>query len=148
MPDFINHLQHRIETTKLRLKELSDQMGALTQEHQMATADLQGFERTLAAEMREQGMKVPQATAQETLPLNGGGETNKAEFARKFIRGRADSGATPMDLYQGFKDAGIPIGRAYIYALVQRLQKQDAIRSRRGKWYPVPEAEQHDGAGA
>jgi hypothetical protein len=81
------------------------------------------------------------------MPLNGTnpadtGEINKAEFARQFVRAHADAGVTPNDIFKGFQDAGIPIKKPYIYALVQRLQKQTAIRPRRGKWYPVPESEQ------
>jgi hypothetical protein len=110
----------------------------------MLGVDLQGYERALSAEMRDQGITAsPKSTIQEPLPLNGTGDVvSKAEFARQFIRGRAETGATPADLFKGFQDAKIPIKKPYIYALVQRLQGQTAIRLKRGKWYPVPESEQ------
>ena len=145
MPDFINYLQHRVEETKRKLQEVNDRIQQATVERETLGADLQGYERTLSAEMRGQGLAVPVTVHQESLPLNGspnGGIGNKAEFTRQFVRQHAESGVTPADIFKGFQDAGVPINKAYIYALVQRLQKQTAIRSRRGKWYPVPESEQ------
>jgi hypothetical protein len=88
-------------------------------------------------------MDVPKSAEQDDLPLNTepGSEINKTEFARRFIRGRPDSGATPADILKGFQDAGIPIKKPYVYALVQRLQEQTAIKKKRGKWFPVAESE-------
>lgn len=158
MSDFIDHLQHRIEETKRRLQDANERMQQAMADGQMLTADLQGYERTLAAEMRGQGVTdvSPKSATQGELPLNAGScngaasaitEVSKAEFARQFIKNHAAGGATPADLYKGFQDAAIPIGKAYIYALIQRLQKQRAIRSRRNKWYPVPESEREGAQG-
>lgn len=146
MSDFINYLQHRVEETKRKVQEKTERITQDCAEREVLVADLSAYERTLAAEMRGQGMDVPPQLVQ--MPLNGTGnsadpgETNKAEFARQFVRAHADAGVTPNDIFRGFQDAGISIKKPYIYALVQRLQKQTAIRQRRGKWYPVPESEQ------
>lgn len=147
MSDFVNYLQHRVEETKRKVQETTDRMNRAIAERQTLVDDLAGYERALSAEMREQGIKIPAQAVQMPLAGSNGngantGETSKAEFARQFVRGHADVGVTPNDIYKGFQDAGIPIKKPYIYALVQRLQKQTAIRSRRGKWYPVPESEQ------
>lgn len=89
---------------------------------------------------------MPTAVAQSILPLDNDSTEdhaiNKADFARQFIRSRAGTGATPADLMKGFENAGIAITKPYIYSLVQRLQKQNAIRKRRGKWHPIPDSEQ------
>jgi len=98
--------------------------------------------------MREEGLTVPpklESSEPASENTNGDGAIEvpltKAEFARRFIRSRAESGATPADIFEGFQKAGIPVKKPYIYALVQRLQSQTAIRLKRGKWYPVPESE-------
>jgi len=147
MGDFIAYLQHRVENTKRTLQAINDEIQKANVKREMLMADLQGYERTLIAEMRSQGATLPQEAVQ--LPLKGstngdGAEVNKAEFARQFVR-KHDTGVTPNDIYKGFKDAGIPIAKPYVYALVQRLQKQTAIRSRRGKWYPVLESDNGTG---
>ena len=69
---------------------------------------------------------------------------NKAEFARQFIRGHADFGATPNEIFKSFKDAGIEVKKPYIYSLIQRFQnsKPPTIKAKRGKWYPAMESEQ------
>ena len=142
MGDFITYLQHRVEETKRRVQETTDRMNQAISERETLVADLAGYERALSAEMRGQGMTVqPQAVQ---IPLDGSAAgttgTNKAEFARQFIRRRADLGAKPNDIFQGFQDAGISITKPYIYALVQRLQKQGAIRLKRDRWFAVPES--------
>ena len=154
--DFVSYLKHRVEQARAEHQAACDRFVQLIAERDMLQAELQGYEKALAAELRRQGITGTSniLAAQETLPLSAGAameETvNKAEFARRFIRGRADTGATPGDIYKGFQDAGIPVGKPYIYALVQRIQKQGWIRPRRGKWYPVPELEQphSNGTGA
>src|ERR1022692_1421485 len=144
MDDFVNFLQHRIAETKGKLEDANKRMQQAIADRELFTADLQGYERSLSAEMRDQGVKVLPQAQQSELSLNGdnGGELNKTELARQFFRGHPQAGATPSDLFKGFQDAGIQIKKPYIYALVQRLQKQTAIRSRRGRWYPVPISEQ------
>lgn len=147
MSDFVNYLQHRIEEAKRKLQEANDRIQQAVAEREMLTADLQGYERTLAAELRDQGIKVSPQPVQMPLSDPGGddnetGGVNKAEFARQFVRKHGATGVTPNDIFQGFVDAEIPIKKPYIYALVQRLQKQNAIRPRRGKWYPVLESDQ------
>jgi hypothetical protein len=142
MSDFINYLQHRVEETKRKVQSVTDRLNQAITERETLVGDLAGYERALSAEMRGSGMDVHPQPVQ--MPLNGADETpetNKAEFARQFVRGRADAGATPNDIFKGFQDAGIPIKKPYIYALVQRLQKQGAIRLKRNKWFPVPESE-------
>jgi hypothetical protein len=154
MSDFVNYLQHRVDETKRKVQEITERMNQAITGREVLLADLAGYERALAAEMREQGMKVPAPLVQtplataETGLSNGNGETNKAEFTRRFVRSHADYGVTPSDIFKGFKDAGIPIQKPYVYALVQRLQKQGAIKSRRSKWYPAMESDQPaNGAG-
>jgi hypothetical protein len=150
MSDFINYLQNRIEQTKGELKDANDRLQQAASDRDMLTAELQGYEKTLSAEHRRQGIEVAtvKSEAQESLALSdsatGEPEVNKAEFARQFICKRAESGVTPADILKGFQEAGVPITKPYIYSLVQRLQnrKPPAIRSRRGKWYPVSESEQ------
>ena len=116
----------------------------------MLIADLEGYERTLAAERRNSGIEATASDVTQT-PLsethNGANhhEINKAEFARRVIR-ESPNGLWPREILRAFERAGIPIGKPYIYALVQRLQKQGVIRQRRDKWYPVPHSERTDGA--
>ena len=145
MSDFIQFLKTRIDEAKRELQSATDRMNKAEAERAMLSAELQGYERTLAAENRRQGQAVSiSVVAGDSTQVSDSfnGETvSKAEFARQFIRSRADSGSTPNDIYQGFQAAGIAIKKPYVYALVQRLQKQTAIRPRRGKWYPVPESE-------
>jgi hypothetical protein len=148
MSDFVNYLQHRVEDTKRKVKEAIERLNQAIAEREMLVADLAGYERALEAEMRSQGINVLPQPVQ--MPLNGTsngtehGETNKAEFVRQFVRAHADAGVTPNDIFKGFQDAGIPIKKPYVYSLVQRLQNQKppSIRSRRRKWYPIPESEQ------
>jgi hypothetical protein len=139
MNDFLTYLRHRIEETKRKLHEANERVQQAMSERDMLGADLQGYERTLAAEMRNQGMStLPNLPTQESPPINGAGtaETNKAEFARQFVREHAATGSTPTDLFNGFVAAGVPIKKPYVYSLVQRLQKQGAIKAKRGKYYP------------
>ena len=150
--DFVSYLKHRVEQAKAEHQAACDRFVQLIAEREMLQAEVQGYERALAAELRRQGIATSAAVSgtQEVLPLNdeSSAETiNKAEFTRRFIRGRAELGSTPADILKGFQDAGIPVGKPYIYALVQRIQKQGFIRPKRGKWYPVPELEQQNGTG-
>jgi hypothetical protein len=150
MSDFINYLQHRVEEVKRDLQDAVDRAHKANEDRGMFEKELQGYEQALSAEMRRQGWAAStvQSDAQERLPLNGEQEDieegpNKAEFARQFFREHAESGVTPNDLFVGFQEAGIPIKKPYIYSLIQRLHtsKPPAIRSKRGKWFPVPESE-------
>jgi hypothetical protein len=150
MGDFINYLQQRLEHTKQALQVVNERIQKAAVERDMLTADLEGYERTLAAELRLHGIDAgdgqPEAVRPNGAIGNGTGEhaeINKAEFARCFFRDNPN-GLLPRDILRGFEKAGIPIGRPYIYALVQRLQKQGAIRQRRDKWYPVLESDKPD----
>jgi hypothetical protein len=148
MSDFINYLQHRVEEARRDLQGAQERMRQAIADQDMLTAELRGYEQALAAEMRRQGMAPIAVASQDQLTLTDVVQeetgVNKAEFARNFIRDHADTGVTPGDIFRGFKDARIPIGRAYVYSIIQRLQssRPPAIKSRRGKWYPVPESEQ------
>jgi hypothetical protein len=149
MGSFIAHLQVRIEQTKSDLQSSIDRMQKAMAEKDMLGAELQGYEKALAAELRHQGLIAPESndpisvtvippTDEQVNRQNG---RSKAEFARQFIRDHAETGVKPDALYQGFVDAAIPISKPYVYSLVQRLGKQTAIRKRRGKWYPIPDSE-------
>jgi hypothetical protein len=148
MSEIVEFLNRRIAETKAKVQEANERVQKALADRDTWGADLQGYERALAAEMREEGLTVP-SKPESSEPVSG--NTNgdgaievpltKAEFARRFIRSRADSGATPTDIFEGFQKAGIPVKKPYIYALVQRLQGQTAIRLKRGKWYPVPDSE-------
>lgn len=150
MGDFINYLQHRVEETKSDLDDAVKRMHKANEERGMLEKELQGYEQALSAEMRRQGLSASaaQSDSQEQLPLDSEQEdtesgANKAGFARQFFRSHAESGVTPNDLFVGFQEAGIPIKKPYIYALIQRFHnsKPPTIRSKRGKWFPVPESE-------
>jgi len=149
MSDFIAHLQRRVEDAKRDLDAVNAQIQKANADRLMLMADLEGFERTLSAEMRIQGVSPVaslDSTANGTPAKNGTvahGEVNKAEFARQFIRDNP-TGLLPRDIFRGFQKAEIPIAKAYIYALVQRLERQGAIRQRRDKWYPVLESDKPD----
>lgn len=151
MNEFMDYLKHRIEETKHDLQAASERMQQAMADRDMLGADLQGYERTLAAEMRKRGITLPVGpTAAAPIPPKepgDGTETNKAEFARRFMQEQAASGVTPTDLFNGFISAGIPIKKPYIYSLVQRLVGQGTIRKKRGRWYPVLESEADTGAG-
>jgi len=150
--DVISHLEQRVDEAKRDLQDAHDKVQEWMLKKEMLGAELQGYERALAAEKRRQG-RVDVADAPRAVSISLSDSIavadsatveiqNKAEFARKFIRGRGDVGATPNDIMKGFQDAGIPIKKPYIYALVQRLQKQEVIKpgSRlrdRGKWFPT-----------
>ena len=144
MNDFIAYLQNRIDDTRKRLQHVTDQIQRATTEREMLIGDLQGYERALAAETRSDSATVTDTPVRPTTQPNGAVHLdepqeyteNKAEFARQFVRSHAQYGSTPSDIFKGFQDAGIPIKKPYIYALVQRLQKQKAIRQRRGRYYP------------
>src|SRR5450432_2458775 len=107
--NIINHLQHRVATIKQNLQDATHRMEQLKAEIQRLDGDLQGYERALSAEMRESGITGASKDAeQESLPLNSEPPSNdsagnKAEFARQFIRGRSESGATPSDIMKGFQ---------------------------------------------
>jgi hypothetical protein len=151
--DVINHLEQRVDETKRDLQDAHEKVQEWMSREDMLRAELQGYERALAAEMRREGRAVvapPPAipvSVSEKIEVQDSGAADvqsKAEFARKFIRDRVDTGATPAEIFKGFQEAGIPITKPYIYSVVQRLQKRKppAIRLRRGKWYPVPDSEQ------
>ncbi len=138
MTEFMDHLKHRIEETKQRLQIATEKLQQAISDREMLNSDLQGYEGALAAEMRSQGIAAPKIQAKPILPVNGnhGSDVSKAEFARRFIRDRVETGSTPTDLFNGFVAAGIPIKKPYVYSLIQRLQKQATIKARRGKYYP------------
>jgi hypothetical protein len=151
MGDFINYLEQRVEHTKLALQAITEQIQKASAEREVLMADLAGYERTLSAERRIHGIDTGTPEA-EVVRHNGAGKSwtqitteavNKADFARQFVRDNPN-GLLPRDILRGFEKAGIPIGRPYIYALVQRLQKQGAIRQHRDKWYPVLESDKPD----
>ncbi len=151
MADFITYLQNRVTEVKDDLEDANARLQHAESDRRMLEAELQGYEKALTAELRRQGkvtQAVPATSNEPAQSSDIGAEAengpNKAEFARHFIRLKAEAGVTPSDLLKGFQEAGIPIGRAYIYALIQRLQKSKppAIRSKRGKWFPVLETEQ------
>lgn len=149
MSEIINYLQHRVEEAKSDLQGAVERMQQAVSDQEMFRNELQGYERALAAEMRRQGMPAASPAVQDELTLTDDDAkadlvVNKAEFARQFIRDRADTGVTPNDIYKGFQDAKIEINKAYVYSLIQRLQasKPPAIKSKRGKWYPILESEQ------
>jgi hypothetical protein len=135
---FIGYLQHRIHETKSELQGATDKMNQLQAQRDQLASDLQGYEKTLATEMRREGQVVPTPLAQVELPLTNG-HSNKTEFAREFVRSHADTGITAADLFAGFEQKGIPIKKPYIYSLVQRLKAANVIRERRGKYYPILE---------
>ncbi len=148
MSEIVEFLNRRIAETKAKVQDANERAQKALADRDMWGADLQGYERALAAEMREEGVIAPVKPDSSAVPESANGDAaddmppmTKAEFARRFIRSRAESGATPADIFEGFQKAGIPVKKPYIYALVQRLQGQTAIRLRRGKWYPVPESE-------
>jgi hypothetical protein len=153
MGDFITYLQRRVEDTRQALDAINIQIQKANADRLVLMADLDGYERTLGAEMRLQGIApvaLPAPPPSGPPAGNGTGkheETNKAEFARQLIRDNPN-GLWPRDILHGFQKAGIPIAKPYIYALVQRLQKQGAIRQRRDKWYPVLESDKPDGGTA
>lgn len=146
MIDFVNYLQHRVSEARCDLDDVNKKLQKAMEDRDLLGAELQGYERALAAEMRRQGMVSPDPPdSRKPLPSeteDRDASVSKAEFARQFIRARAETGATPTDIMKGFQGAGIPIKKPYIYALVQRIQKQGAIKSKRGKWFPVPVSEQ------
>ena len=149
MSDIRNYLQHRIEETRSDLQSVVERIQQATAERDLLTAELQGYEKTLAAEMRRNGVPVPAPAKQISLPMDSPSVEgpNKTEFARNFFREHADAGATPGELYDGFVKAGIRIKRPYIYSLVQRLQGK-AIRKKRGRWFPVQESQETQDAGS
>lgn len=143
MNDFIGYLQARIAETKHDIQAATDQLQSIGQARQILTNELQGYEQTLAAEIRRQNAGLQPTTGdQAQLSLADSTEkppVNKAEFARQYIRGHAVVGVTPNDLFDGFVVAQIPIKKPYIYSLVLRLVEQKAITKRRGKYYPLTE---------
>lgn len=141
----ISYLGQRVEAIKRELQVKTEELNRVAAEKESLEADLEAYQRALSAEKRSIGIN---STPEESPATASVPDVNKAEFARRFIRDRANIGTTPTDLYSGFADAGIPISRAYMYALLQRLQKQQAIRHRRKKWFPVPAEEQEAEAAA
>lgn len=150
MSDICNHLQHRIEEARHDLQSVVERIQQATAERDLLTAELQGYEKALAAEMRRDGVSVPEPARQIQLPIEAPKPErwSKAEFARKFFREHADAGATPGDLYDRFVECSVSIKKPYVYSLVQRLQAQNVIRKKRGKWFPVQESQEAPGAGS
>jgi hypothetical protein len=142
MSEFVTILQQRIEQTKGDLEQANQRMHQASADVTMLTAELQGYERALSAEMRRAGLGSnisASASDRENVPrltLDNDAETSKSEFALHFIQSKADSGTTPAGVLKAFEEAGIPIKKTYIYSLIGRLQKRGLIRSRRNKWFP------------
>jgi hypothetical protein len=140
MADFITYLEGRVQETKRTLQSVTERIQKANVERETLIADLEGYERTLSAEKRIRGVEAEPLQSEAIHSSNGSRaglpEVNKADFARQFIRDHP-GGVLPRDIMRGFQEKGIPIGKPYIYALVQRLQKQGQIRQRRDRWYPV-----------
>lgn len=113
MGDPISYLEQRVKDIKLQLQQATETLTQTQARVAILTADLDGFERVLAAERRLSGggAAIEAREAALSLAVESAVETNKAEFARQLIRKRGDIGTKPMDLFRGFQESGIPITR-------------------------------------
>jgi hypothetical protein len=145
MSDVINYLQHRVEEVRRDHQLAMDRMMQAAAERDLLASELQGYEKALSAEVRRQGFATvatkPDAQGTLSLPDLNSDSTNKAEFARQFIR-RCPDGVDPGQIFEAFRCQNIPIKKPYVYALVQRLRDQGAIRQRRGRWFSISDSDQ------
>jgi hypothetical protein len=146
--ELVSYLQQRVEEATKRLQSINEQIQQLNADRETLMGDIEGYKRTVLAETRGTGVTavvsarprpIPRHDDPRSTELESSG-ASKAEFGRRFIRSRADVGSTPVDILRGFQDAGIEISKAYVYSLIQRFKKQEEIRQRRGKWFPVETA--------
>lgn len=135
MAEIIEVLEQRVEATKTALDDVLCRLQQMENERDKLRADLEGYQRALAAEKRLQGLVEVQDEFSPSDDGMGEPAPKKAAFARDFIQKHSATGVTPHTLFRGFQVAGIPIKMAYIYSLLMRLKAAKSIRVERGKYF-------------
>ncbi len=141
--DMVGYLQNRIKETRADIEALQKRIAEATAENNLLVSELQGYERTLNAELRRQGLQFNEPGASVQLPLAGDDHheesSNKTDFAWQTIFKRGETGTTTDELYKAFAAAGIQVRKPYLYSILMRLREKQKIRARRGKYYPTVE---------
>ncbi len=79
-------------------------------------------------------------------PSAGEASLNKAEFVRQQIVRNRIHGMSAGELYDAFREAGVPIQRSYLHSLLHRLREHKTLRYSERRYYPydAPEARTGD----